>query len=167
MSQNFIVVKHTKSVGIAILLTLLFGPLGLFYASVFGGIIMCILPIVLFVILWVSLGTVGAESLAFTSLSALLIYAALGWLICIIWAAIAINRYNNKIMKKSSHFQSNNQPNYIINSPSVPNNNLTSAKDSPKENIQKPTYGEWKAKNPYRTLNDYYRIYGNPLNDSK
>jgi hypothetical protein len=46
---NYHVVKSTKSVGIGILLTLLLGPIGLFYSTVWGGIIMTFGPIVLFI----------------------------------------------------------------------------------------------------------------------
>ena len=43
-----IVVAKQKSVGIAFLLAFLFGPFGLLYASVMGGIVMFIAGIVLF-----------------------------------------------------------------------------------------------------------------------
>jgi hypothetical protein len=38
--QTVVVVAPTKSVGVAFLLTFLFGPLGLLYAFVIGGIVM-------------------------------------------------------------------------------------------------------------------------------
>ena len=45
MTTPFLVTKSPKSIGIAILLTILFGPLGLFYASVSGALIMLLAPI--------------------------------------------------------------------------------------------------------------------------
>lgn len=46
-ATTIIVAKPEKSVMAAFLLTLLFGPLGLLYASIAGGIIMIILAIIL------------------------------------------------------------------------------------------------------------------------
>lgn len=47
MSTPYIITKSPKSTGIAILLTLLFGPIGLFYSTVLGGFIMTLLPVAL------------------------------------------------------------------------------------------------------------------------
>lgn len=73
-----IIVKGEKSMGIAILLTFLFGPLGMLYSTVTGGIVMMFLG--------------GFILLITFGFGALLI-----WPICIIWAAIATNQYNNKL----------------------------------------------------------------------
>lgn len=76
------VIMPTKSVGVAILLAVLFGPLGMLYSTVSGGVIMLVVNIIIF------LPTLG-----------------IGWLvtypICIIWAAIAANDYNTKIIQRS------------------------------------------------------------------
>ena len=72
--MSYIVVKQTKSIGIAILLTLLFGPLGLFYASVTAGLIMTFTP-VLFYILFLILFIHGASE---GNLSLTLLYGSLG-----------------------------------------------------------------------------------------
>lgn len=43
---NVIVAKTTKSVGLAFILSALFGPIGMFYSTVIGGIVMLIVDLV-------------------------------------------------------------------------------------------------------------------------
>lgn len=71
--------RPLKSVGVAVLLALLFGPFGLFYASALGGILMLIGGIV---------ATVATSGIA----------APLVWIVCPIWAGIAASNYNAAIM---------------------------------------------------------------------
>ncbi|GEM_PF-1792353 len=73
-----IVVTSPKSVGIAIIVAGLFGPLGLFYATVWGGIIMSVVSF------FVAILTLGFGLL-------------LMWPVCMIWAAIAAHLYNEKL----------------------------------------------------------------------
>jgi hypothetical protein len=49
-SQPVIIVASTKSTGLAIILALLFGPLGLLYSSVLAAVVMFIvsIPVVIF-----------------------------------------------------------------------------------------------------------------------
>jgi hypothetical protein len=78
-NQNqIVVVKTKKSMGVTILLSVLFGPVGMFYSTVTGAIIMIIVSIP------VALFTVGIGLL-------------LTWPICIIWAAVAANNYNKSL----------------------------------------------------------------------
>lgn len=78
-SQRIVVVSSgEKSMAATILLTLFFGPLGLFYSSVAGGIVMLILSII------VAVFTLGF-GLIITQL------------ICVIWGAIATNSHNQKM----------------------------------------------------------------------
>jgi hypothetical protein len=65
-----------KSVGAALALTFFFGPLGLFYSSVTGGVVMLILSVVLATV-------TGGVSLFLT------------WPACMIWGAIAASNYNS------------------------------------------------------------------------
>lgn len=76
---NVVITRSPKSQGISFILTFLFGPLGLFYSSVLGGVIMLILGIIIAII------TLG-------------IGAILAWLGSIIWGAIAVSSYNKKLM---------------------------------------------------------------------
>lgn len=66
-----------KSVGAALVLTFLFGPLGLFYVSIVGAIVMCVGTIV------VALLTAG-------------IGLAIVWPICMVWSAVAASRMHSE-----------------------------------------------------------------------
>ena len=74
---QYILVKTNKSVGVALVLTFLFGPLGMLYSTISGGIIMLIISVI-----------VGAVTLGFGLL--------LTWPVCMIWSAIAANSHNRK-----------------------------------------------------------------------
>ena len=76
--QTVVIVGKQKRVGVAFLLAFLFGPLGLLYASVVGGIVMIIVS-----------GLVAIVTLGFGLL--------ITWPVCIIWAALATKNYNNNL----------------------------------------------------------------------
>ena len=82
LSQPVIVVAAPKSVGLAIVLALIFGPLGLLYSSVLGAIVMFVLyiPVIIFT---AGIGLILAQP------------------ICAVWAAIAANSSNNKLLGAS------------------------------------------------------------------
>ena len=96
MMTPFIVTKSTKSIGIAILLTFLFGPIGLFYASVTGGFIMTFTPIFLGLFVFVGFAQENLLLLGW-SFGLLTIFAMTFWLINIIWAVIGVISYNQEI----------------------------------------------------------------------
>lgn len=76
---NVLITRSPKSQGIGILLTLLFGSLGLFYSSIIGGIIMFVFDVIaIFVTFGVGL--------------------ILTHIICAIWSIIAVSMYNKKLM---------------------------------------------------------------------
>jgi hypothetical protein len=74
-----VVSVSTKSMGVAIILTVIFGPLGMLYSTILGGIIMGIISLIVGVL------TFG-------------IGLVITWPICVIWAAVAANSYNNKLL---------------------------------------------------------------------
>lgn len=76
------VVNVGKSMGAALVLTFFFGPLGLFYATVFGGLIMLMLGAI------VGLFTFGLGTFFV-------------WPLCMVWAAIAIERHNRRLVDPS------------------------------------------------------------------
>ena len=80
--RSQIILMPQKSMGVTILLTILFGPLGMFYSTIIGGIVMLILSII-----------IGIVTLGFGIL--------VTWPICIIWAAIATNNHNNKLLRNN------------------------------------------------------------------
>jgi hypothetical protein len=75
MTAPFFVTKSPKSIGIAILLTILFGPIGLFYASVSGALIMILVPI--FPILLLVFGVYHDNSVLMNLSLGLLLFFAL------------------------------------------------------------------------------------------
>lgn len=77
---NVVVTKSPKSMGISIALTLFFGPLGMFYSTIAGAIIMIIIDII------VGIFTFGIGLLV-------------TWPIQVIWAAISTSSYNKKLMR--------------------------------------------------------------------
>lgn len=80
-NQNTVIVtQSTKSQGIGLILTFLFGSLGLLYSTVIGGIIMIIVEIL------VAIFTLG-------------IGLVVTHLICIVWSLIAVSAYNKKLME--------------------------------------------------------------------
>ena len=74
-----IVVETKKNMGIAMILTFLFGPLGMLYSTVKGGIIMMVISVV------VALLTVGVGLFV-------------TWPVCLVWTYIAVNKYNENLM---------------------------------------------------------------------
>lgn len=74
-----IIAQSPKNMGIALLLAFLFGPIGLCYSTVKGGIIMFLISLV------VALVTLGFGVLIM-------------WIPCVIWAYIATNNYNKELM---------------------------------------------------------------------
>ena len=80
-SDSTVLVLEGKTPGTAIMLTLLFGPIGMFYSTIFGGIIMSIVSF------FVGLATFGF-GLFFT------------WPICMIWAAMAARSHNKRALSR-------------------------------------------------------------------
>ena len=78
--RKIIVVSPKKDVGMAVLLAFIFGPVGLFYASVWGG----------FIMLTLGLASIPISFLTFG------IPISVIWLISIIWAGVAASRANKK-----------------------------------------------------------------------
>ena len=73
-----VVVGEKKSMILALVLTFFFGPLGLFYASTVGGIIMCIITVIVGLLTFL-FGAVGT------------------WPVCMAWAAYAVYKRNKAI----------------------------------------------------------------------
>lgn len=76
---SVIVVTATKSMGLAIALSVLFGPLGLLYASIVGGLIMLVISVPLAMV------TFGVSLF-------------LTWPVCIVWSIIATNSCNRRLL---------------------------------------------------------------------
>ena len=83
--MGLVCIAPFRSVAAALLLALLFGPIGLFYASLIGGLVMTAFSLV-------AVGTVikTASALPMGTI----------WLCSIIWAMIAVRYYNHKLLKR-------------------------------------------------------------------
>ena len=80
-----VVTTSTKSMGVSMILTVLFGPLGMLYSTILGGVIMCIISaIVGFVTLGIGL--------------------IITWPICVIWAAVATSSFNKKLLQGKKQY---------------------------------------------------------------
>jgi hypothetical protein len=77
-TQQVVIVGAPKSVGISILLTVLFGPLGMLYSTVPGGVIMMVVSLIVAVVTF-------AVGLFVT------------WPICVVWGAMAASAHNKKL----------------------------------------------------------------------
>ena len=71
----YVLVAPPKSVGVAILLTVFFGPLGMLYSTVPGALVMMFVSFVLAIM------TAGISFF-------------ITWPVCIIWGAMAADSYN-------------------------------------------------------------------------
>lgn len=80
-SKHVTVVLTTKSVGIAILLTLLLGPIGMLYSTIWGALVMSVL--------FVCVG--------FVTLGLGLVVL---WPMAILWAALAAHGHNKRILAR-------------------------------------------------------------------
>ena len=76
--KQTVIVKTEKSMGVTILLTILFGPLGMFYSTVTGAIVMIVVS-----------GLVAIVTLGLGLI--------ITWPVCIIWAAVKTNKYNKNL----------------------------------------------------------------------
>jgi len=77
--QRNVVMIANKSVGASLVLTFLFGPLGMFYSTVWGGVIMTILCLL------VGVFTLGLGLVVL-------------WPICMVWGAVAVSNYNRTLI---------------------------------------------------------------------
>lgn len=166
MATQFVLTKSYKSTGIAILLTLIFGPMGLFYASVIGGLTMTFfVPIALVIVNLI--GASQGKNIFEVTMTLSIVIVLFYWVICIIWAANAVNEYNNRIaedyrrqqMMYEESIRNNLQsPVYSKISAEHKNENIYKAHESTNaQSIQ-----DWMKDNPGKSINDYYMKFGNP-----
>ncbi|WP_215843307.1 hypothetical protein HHS34_005530 [Acidithiobacillus montserratensis] len=84
--NTIIIQAQPKSMAAGLILTFLFGPLGLFYASVTGGIVLLVVGIIFGIIAVFTFG-LGA------------ILLPLVWVASMIWAAVAVDKINKAAMQ--------------------------------------------------------------------
>lgn len=81
------VMVQAKSVGLAFVLTLFFGGLGLFYASITGGIVISIIEVLALIVAFVTLGIGG-------------VLLPVIHVVAIIWAIFATQQHNTKLLSR-------------------------------------------------------------------
>lgn len=164
MTTPFLVTKSPKSIGIALLLTFLFGPIGLFYASISAGLIMTLIPIIIILFLYAGVWQESTLLIAWQS-GLILISIVTYWLIMLIWAVIGVRSYNGKIetdAKKQfelwDRLYAKDEKQIVINvnreSPKISTSGQGAIVSS------KPSLQEWVKSNPSKSINDYYAKFG-------
>lgn len=85
-TEKIVIVTPTKSIGISLLLTFFFGPFGMLYSTVVGGLVMLVISGVLgFLTLGISLFVTQP--------------------ICMIWGVLAVSSYNKNIVREVAKIQ--------------------------------------------------------------
>jgi hypothetical protein len=99
-----VIVRLPKSVGVALLLTILFGPFGLFYASVKGGLIMLATEVLAGILVFAFVAAAGnshdpnvAGMALFGGLALHLLLAFVIQIVCVLWAVLAARSHNQEI----------------------------------------------------------------------
>lgn len=129
---------HKKNLIAGILLTALLGPIGLFYASIWGGIILTSLP--LFIAYIFSDGTLVSF---FSTLIFIAIFWWAFWGVAIIWSVISIVIYNKKGLER-----------YNFTTQHISSTYKTIEEEEKKSNNK--VVLEWLKQHPNKTINDYY-----------
>jgi hypothetical protein len=165
---NYVVTKPQKSVGLGILLTLLLGPIGLFYSSVIGGLVMTFAPVILLLVMIFGFA-MDDPLLIVSSLILILLFAFTWWLICMIWAIIGVNAYNREILEEAE--QQNNLFNEINMRPSKLSNYGNAALNDDRSSAyhhnggshvteihdgERQTLNDWLKHNPGKSINDFF-----------
>jgi hypothetical protein len=101
-----IVVRPPKSVGVAVVLSFLFGPFGMFYSTVTGALVILAID---FVLIFISVATLGIGGVLYF----------LTWIGGIIWAAMAASKHNAMIAAAAIQIQSQQQSQAQSNSASA------------------------------------------------
>jgi len=133
MQRNYIIIKPFKSMGVAILLTVFFGPLGLFYASVGGALLAILSPLIA---VWqYEKGMISEGNID----QFLLLYFLLVWPFSIFWSIISVWSYNYRI-KKEIREEHEVTCNDFQNQEATSNNFVS----------------DWLKDNPGKSINDYF-----------
>lgn len=167
MTIVYIPVKQEKSLGLALVLTVLFGPLGLFYATVWGGLVMALFgPFLFFLVAILGLAWNNTWIMGM-SIGMWLVFIAADWLTSIIWSVISVYSYNKKVKQENQRqmmlmnsFQG--QGPAQVNSGGYLQQNPVASNTTEQANLgsNKPTLQEWQKKNPGKSINDYFSEFG-------
>ena len=96
--MNYIVTKSLKSKGLAMLLVAFLGPIGMFYSTILGGIVMTLgTPILLY-------GLLAKAAFSHSEIFVVIaiIWAFIAYILCFLWSVSAVENYNNRIMQEAN-----------------------------------------------------------------
>jgi hypothetical protein len=85
--NSAIILTQSKSLGVGVVLALLFGGLGLFYSTITGGIVVTIIEVIALII---AVLTLGVGSVLFPIVH----------IVALIWAITAIGEFNKKLVSR-------------------------------------------------------------------
>jgi hypothetical protein len=99
-----VVVAPLKSVGIQILLVIFLGPLGLFYSTIVGALVMLfgvpVLLAVLFALTSLGAAANGANTGVLIALGSEFVLMLFAWWVgSFVWGILAVNAYNRKLLQ--------------------------------------------------------------------
>ena len=152
MTTPFIIVKSPKSVGIAILLTLLFGPIGLFYASVTGGIVLTfVVPACVGAFWYLGIANHDYDTVRVAAAITLLLFLFY-WLICIVWAVISVKQYNAELEQEYQR--------QVLTQQALNQHTLQPAPGVQELTQSNSHFQQWRKMNPQKDINEYYREFG-------
>lgn len=160
--------KPPKSKAVAALLVIVFGPLGVFYSSFFGGIVMTFLvPAVTLLILFTGYLSDGFGIILF-------LLFPFYYVICLIWALSAVSEYNWKIThrgylhsqyptvqqtvdataprshtSKTQLYSDLNSLEYLYKQKIISEDNYVSQKNILIEQLNESNFGNYTSKVPY------------------
>ena len=142
-----------KSMTAAVLLTMIFGPFGLMYASVKAG--MTFFGILLGGVLLYFIGIAVGEAFEIPIIGFIIaifggttafVFLIFGYFICIIWAISETNQHNKKVRYQEYQFMIN------MNAENTASQQVISSQSSPSISFE-----EWSKNNPGKSINDYYQ----------
>ena len=105
INNKTVIVQSTKSVFVALLLTVFFGALGLFYSSGKGGLIMLVLSVVAIFAFTSSIFSISAFGSSFGAIGfvgGLIWLALIQWPVSILWAVMATVKHNRNVKQMAA-----------------------------------------------------------------
>lgn len=87
---NVTVTAPRKSMAAAVILTILFGPLGLLYASVTGGLVLLVIDLIAIPVSFLTLG-MGA------------VIFPIVWILSVVWAVLAVQGKDQQVITQIKH----------------------------------------------------------------
>jgi hypothetical protein len=168
MSHQIVILKAHKSVALALILTFLFGPVGLFYSTIVGGFIMMIVPTVFVIMLFkqYSLYEILLMFFSWVAIGNAIFFYVSYWIGCILWAIIGVNSYNEELDRQISISESEHRKEEIDREfrmqemylKTLPGKPFQLGEKAPESIHTRTSLSEWLRANPGRTVNDYFLI---------